>query len=89
MERYSSGEGRRSSVWVDQAHFEKSSLSTMVSQLLGWTTSVVSVGAVDRMEDLCECEVGSLVFEKKVATEDRRKLLKLSRTVFPGRPKSP
>jgi len=60
---------------INHAHLEKSRLSTRVSSPRPGPTSV---SAVDRTDDRWDDD--SVAFDRKFATEDLRRLLRLSRT---------
>lgn len=60
---------------LNYAHLEKSKLSTRLSSPRPGPTSVSAVESTDD-----RCELDSAVFERKFATEDLRRLLRLSRT---------
>lgn len=64
------------------AHFEKSTPSSRYSAPAVDRTSVLSVAVAENVDE--RWDVCSLVDVKNVATEDRLKLVKLSRTALLG-----
>ena len=74
--------GRESRELFSHAHLEKSTPSTKYSAPTVDRASVFSVVAAENVDE--RWEVCSLVDVKKVATEDRLRLVKLSRTALLG-----